>query len=234
MTLLAVVKDVCAEVGVIIPTSVFSGLNTNRTMQEMLALANEMAQRIAHDTRDWTELKRISQHDGDGIKTAFPIPADYKRMLKSAEVWRSDNPSTPMRFIPDTNEWLVRRLRNNVDGHGEWTIIGGHILIFPAMPVGVYATYAYLNRNPVDLLSGGQGERFMDDGDSFSLGDRLLKLGMVWQWKANKGSPYAEEMATYNDALANDSGSDSPAPTFVGRTVISANARVSYPWPLPS
>ena len=25
---------------------------------------------------------------------------------------------------------------------------------------------------------------------------------MIWQWKAQKGSPYAEDMGTYGDALA--------------------------------
>ena len=44
MTLLSVVKDVCAVVGVTVPQSVFSNITGNRTMQEMLALANEMAQ----------------------------------------------------------------------------------------------------------------------------------------------------------------------------------------------
>ena len=47
MTLLTVVKDVCATVGVQVPSTVFGGIANNRTMQEMLALANEMAQRIA-------------------------------------------------------------------------------------------------------------------------------------------------------------------------------------------
>ena len=37
MTLLSVVKDVCAAVGVTIPTSVFSNITGNRTMQEMLS-----------------------------------------------------------------------------------------------------------------------------------------------------------------------------------------------------
>jgi hypothetical protein len=41
-------------VGVVNVTLVFSNITANRTMQEMLALANEMAQRIAYDTRDWT------------------------------------------------------------------------------------------------------------------------------------------------------------------------------------
>ena len=61
MTLLAVVKDVCAAVGVALPQSVFSGITGNRTMIEMLSCANEMAQRIAYDTRDWTRLK--TDHD---------------------------------------------------------------------------------------------------------------------------------------------------------------------------
>ena len=57
MTILSIIKDVCAMVGVQQPTSVFAGIAGNRTMMEMLSLANEMAQRIAYDYRDWTCLK---------------------------------------------------------------------------------------------------------------------------------------------------------------------------------
>ena len=69
MALLQVVKDVCAVVGVTVPQSVFSNITGNRTMQEMLALANEMAQRIAYDNRDWTKLRAMATLIGDGAKT---------------------------------------------------------------------------------------------------------------------------------------------------------------------
>ena len=47
---------------------VFAGINTNRTMFEMLACANEMAQRIAYDTRDWTDAaQRRTTLIGDGV-----------------------------------------------------------------------------------------------------------------------------------------------------------------------
>jgi hypothetical protein len=36
----------------------------------------------------------------------------------------------------------------------------------------------------------------------------VLKLGMIWQWKANKGRAYSEDMATFEDALAVSSGAD--------------------------
>src|SRR6187402_560747 len=111
MTLLSVVEVVCAAVGVSIPPSVFTNITGNRTMQEMLALANEMAQRIAYDTRDWTALIKTKTFTGDGVATAFDMPADYKRMLLNTQVWRSTSTQTPMRFISDANEWLNRRAR---------------------------------------------------------------------------------------------------------------------------
>src|SRR5258705_2309886 len=105
MTLLSVIKDVCAVVGVQTPTSVFSNITGNRTMQEMLTLANEAAQRIAYDERDWTKFKKTVTFTGDGVTTAFSLPADYKRMLLTSNVWRSQTTLHPMRFGSVTDEW---------------------------------------------------------------------------------------------------------------------------------
>jgi hypothetical protein len=101
VTLLSVVKDVCAVVGVAAPTSVFASLNANRTMQEMVALANEMAQRIAYDTREWTLLKLGALYTGDGTTEAFNLPVNYKRMLLTGNMWRSTSTQNPMTFEPD-------------------------------------------------------------------------------------------------------------------------------------
>ena len=60
MPLLSIIRDVCAEVGVEIPTAVIPGISSSRTMQEMLALANETAQAIAYDNRDWTTRSRAA------------------------------------------------------------------------------------------------------------------------------------------------------------------------------
>ena len=234
MTILQVVKDVCAVVGVTLPQSIFSGITSNRTMQEMLALANEMAQRIAYDTRDWTKLKKTVTYTGDGTRTAWTIPANYKRMLLTANVWRSTSTQTPMMFVPDTDEWLNRRARNESNAFGEWTMLGGEMLIYPALAVGETAYFAYLDRNCVALAGGGFGDTFMADGDGYALDERVLKLGMTWQWKAQKGSPYAEDLGTYGDALTSAMGRDSPAPIILGRKSVSVNARVAYPWPVPS
>ena len=125
-----------------------------------------------------------------------------------------------MRFIPDTDQWVKRRLNNESEGRGEWTIIGGQMIILPVLLVSQRASFAYLQRNCIKLASGGFGEAFLGDGDTFVLDERVLKLGMIWRWKAQKGSPFAEDMGTYGDALNVYSGSDSPAPILVDRPVI--------------
>jgi hypothetical protein len=234
MSLITVVTDVCAVVGVEVPTSVFSGITFNRTAQEMLALANEMAQRIAYDTREWTKLKLTASYAGDGVTTAFALPADYKRMLLTTNLWMSTSALQPMRFVPDTDEWLQRRALNRIDAWGEWTMLGGQINIWPAMGLGVTASHAYLHKNCVALSSGGFGDRFLNDNDSFALDERLLKLGMIWQWKAQKGSAYQEDLGTYSDALGYLEAADRPAPIIIGRKPLSTMARYSYPYPVPT
>jgi hypothetical protein len=296
MSLISVVQDVCAVVGVTRPSSIFSGLNSSRTQQELLALANEMAQRIAYNTREWTAFTAFWNPDAvSGIadpkynQTGFALPADFKRLLLTSNLWRPAMPQYPMRFIADHDEWTQRRLWGWFDYRGEWIKVGEKIYVAPALlPVWVNsrayaigdrvsdasgwpdsATYwqaavkhtsaatgtfaaaraanpalwtaltasgtsiglAYLTRNCINLAGGGVGDVFTNDNDSFRLDERLLKLGMVWQWKANKGSPYAEDMGTYSDALAVASGADKPAPIIIGRMPISAAANVAIPWP---
>jgi hypothetical protein len=233
MSLLSVVKDVCATVGVALPQSVFAGLPTNRTMQEMVSLANEMAQRIAYDTRDWVKLKKIQTYDGNGVQTAFALPANFKRLLLTSNVWSSLSNLNPMTFVPDLDEWLNRRARGYTHSFGEWTIIGDEMHIFPVMSIGASAYYGYLDKNCITLAGGGRGDTFQVDDDSYVLDERILKLGMIWQWKAQKGSPYAEDMGTYGDALTYAMGHDSPAPIIIGSKPASVTDKVAYPWPVP-
>jgi hypothetical protein len=223
MTLLTVVKDVCSVIGVTQPSSVFSGITANRTMQEIVSLANEMAQRIAYDLRDWTVMKKVTDPEmtGDGTTTAFNLPSDFKRMLLTTNVWRSNSGTTPMTFIPDLDEWTRRRFTNATDtSWGEWTIYGGQIHIFPALAVDETASFTYLNKYCITLAGGGVSDVFVSDTDTFLLDERVLKLGMIWQWKAQKGSPYAEDMGTYGDALTNAMGHDSPSPIIFGKKII--------------
>jgi len=234
MTLLSVVKDVCAVVGVAVPQSVFSNITGNRTMQEMLSLANEMAQRIAYDNRDWTALITAGKHTGDGVLQGYVLPANYKRLMLTSNVRRSSNPNQPMTFVPDMDEWVTRTLRGTTYGTGDWRIHLNSIFYRPILALGETSSFVYVDKNCINLASGGRGDVFMSDDDTFVLDERLLKLGMIWQWKSSHGASYAEDLGTYGDALGYAMGHDSPAPIILGRKPISSSATVAYPWPVPT
>jgi len=241
MSLLTVVKDVCATVGVQVPSTVFGGIANNRTMQEMVSLANEMGQRIAYDTRDWMVLRTAigfpgpsAEIGGEGA-SIFILPDNYKRMLLTSNVRSTATPQQPLMFIPDTDQWADRRMNGVNEARGEWTLMGGQLRVYPAVAAGTSVGFWYLDKNCVALASGGLGDSFMADTDRFRLDERLLKLGMIWQWKAQKGSPYAEDMGSYSDALANAMGHDQPAPILIDRRPMSHHNRgVAYPWPVPT
>jgi hypothetical protein len=137
-----------------------------------------------------------------------------------------------MRFISDSDEWLQRRQHGYINAWGEWALFGSYMYIQPVMGAGVIANFFYLQKNCINLAGGGRGDVFMSDDDTFVLDERLLKLGMIWQWKALKGSPYAEDMATFMDALTRASGADKPAPIMIHRLPSSVTA--AYPYPTPS
>lgn len=246
MTVQSVCREVAAFVGVRPPPgSLFVPPEQDRTAWELVQLANEMVQRIAYDTREWTKLRSRAKFDGALIpdpanptgplilQTAFNLPADFQRMLKTAQVWRSNWTTGPMEFISDPDDWLRREVQNTPSTCGSWMIEDGKMNFRPGLDVGETATFYYLRNTCVKLVGGGFGDRFMVDDDSFVLPERLLKLGMVWQWKAYKGGSYAEDIANYEDALANIQGADKPAPIIVGSMPISSDANIAYWGPTP-
>ena len=77
-----------------------------------------------------------------------------------------------------------------------------------------------------DLADNSTKAAFTADSDTFRLDEELLKLGIVWQWKASKGYPYAEDMANYekqmNACLQKDAGS---------KPIVSGRPRHNWWWP---
>ena len=237
MAISDVVKDVCLAVGVAKPQgSVFPASIADRTLEEMISLANEMAMRIAYNTRDWTMLRRRAAILSTGIadpagenETRIPLPTDFLRLLKTSNIFQGSD-TLPMQFVSDPDEWLVGQ---GGYGRGQWMIEGRDLIVRPLTEANTPYRFNYIANNAIALTGGGYGNRFQTDTDVFTLGDRLLTLGMIWQWKANKGGQYVENMQNYEDALAYGMASDKPSPVIIGNRTFAAGAPdVAYPWPV--
>lgn len=228
MTILSAIQDAATVIGLAVPSTVFG--SSEREHVELGALANEMAQRIAFDSHDWSNLKTLKTLTGDGTTTSFALPTDYKQMLKDGHLWPSASPSSPLIHVTDTDEWLAMEIQGVTAVPSRWTIIGTNTIIKPAPANLATVKYYYLTNLIVDPAAGSNKALFDTDTDVFLLDERLLKLGIIWQWKANKGRPYAEEMATYETALAFRIGLDKgPNKLKIGKQRAPSDARIAYP-----
>lgn len=227
MAILSVFQQAATVIGMDVPTAVMS--STEREHVELAALANEMAERIAFDLYDWSVLKKIATLTGDGVATEFAFPTDYRRMLKKAALWPSREPNCALPHCPDIDEWLGLQMSNVSQVRPIWALFGGKINIWPALVDQETVKFTYLSNRIVTAQNGSPKASFTADTDGYVLNERLLKLGIIWQWKANKGLNYAEDLSNFEDAYASLTGADKGSNIIaVGRKRFRSDAGVAF------
>lgn len=233
MTILSVVQDAATSLGLNpVPDQVFG--STRRDMVEMRSVIKEVSRQIA-EAHDWSVLKTIHTITGDGSDEDFSLPADYDRMPKDIRFWSSLNTTAPLQHILSEDEWLGITVQGFDPLYGAWIVYGGEIHIKPARASGETVKFFYISDKIVTASGGSTKAAFSADDDTFRLPERLLKLGIIWNWKARKGHEYAEEMATYSDALMQLTGKDKgPSIITVGQQRLPYNIHYAYPLGLGS
>ena len=235
MTVLSAIQNASVKLGIERPPAVYSG--TSRTLVELQALANECAQMIAYDSgHDWTALKALGTLTGDGSDLSFPLPSDYKRMLKKARLWPSSTPYSPFQHIAETDDWLGFLSQGYAPLIGAWTLIGEDVHIRvggPTSPLGTGDTvsFYYLTNKCCKDTGGTPKVAFTADTDTYRLDERLLTLAMVYKWKQDKEQDYTEALSDYGNTLFERIGSDKGSNIFsVGkRRANSLDASFAYP-----
>lgn len=209
------------------PSSLFS---TNPFGLELASLANEAAAAIMK-YHEWQKLKILKSHAGNGVTTAFDLPADYDRMLKKGWIhsttWKNANYAP----VTDEDEWLYLQDTNISGTPGKWIILGGQLQFFPPPPTGETARYYYISKYVVVAADGTTTkEKFTLDADVFRLSERLLTLALIWRWRSLKRMEYSEDMTNYEIALAEEVGTDKGAkPIVVGRQRVPSGQAMAYP-----
>ncbi len=224
-SVLQIAQDAAPRLGLYVPDTIFGG--DDRTHTELRSVINEVAERLA-ESHDWERLTEEATNVGDNATEGFDLPDDYKRMPKDAQVW-STRWQRPL-LIVTSDDWLRLSVRQYDLVTGTYILRGGQIRFRPVLANGEEARWTYLSKNVVKPSSGANKDRFTDNADEFVLDDRLLELHLIWEWRHRKGLPYAEDMATAEDALAKAIAADKGARIIVQSSRNNARARVAYPW----
>lgn len=224
-TILEIVQNAAPKIGVATPSALFS--STDETDIELRKVLQSAAERITR-SHDWSILKTEATYAGDGVTEGFALPSDYLRMPKDAQVW-STRWQRPM--LPVTSEdWLRLEVRNYDLIAGTWIILGGQMKFKPVLVTGESAKWFYIADASVKPVSGPNIARFAADTDTYRLGDRLLELQFIWEWRQRKGLAYGEDMQTAEIALAQAISDDKGARMIVQASRRRLQGKIAYPW----
>ena len=203
--------------------------STDQVAVEFRDLINDVAQDIV-DAHDWRDLTKIATFTGDGVTAAFNPPADFGRMAQGSYIDDPDVWLWGYCAIPSMNEWMRRTGRAWISPGG-WIRFGGQFHFHPA-PSGD-AAFPYVSSQWVRSEGGAPQAAFLTDSDTFVLDERLLTLGLVWRWRAQKGLDYSEDMATYELGLSQAMTWDAGARVIRKPTRRNAfGAWPAWPWEL--
>lgn len=223
MTVLSACAEAAIELNQPEPASLFS--TTDQFAKELRTQANKTAKAILKGY-DWQKFTALQTMTGNGVTTSFSLPTDYDRMVLKSNVLTSQF-ATPLRKARDVDEWLDLQLRPFAGAPGSWIIIGGTMQILPALATGVTAKFYYIKNK---IVTGGTKTEFTADADTFDLPERLITLGTIWRWRAQKRRDYAEDMRNFELALAEEMTRDKGSRVItVGRQRLGINADIAHP-----
>uniref|UniRef100_E6VFM6 Uncharacterized protein n=1 Tax=Rhodopseudomonas palustris (strain DX-1) TaxID=652103 RepID=E6VFM6_RHOPX len=198
MTVLAAAQAAGLRLLGVKPISLFSA--PDQVAQELADLAGDVAADIV-GAHDWQALKELAELAGDGATIALDLPADFGRMVKDPKIHSKRYPLTDFCAAADEDDWLRLADLGFAATPGTWIMLGGKLNVYPAMPVGEAARFYYIRSRPVRSAAGERKASFTEDTDEFFLAQRLLELGLIWRWRAQKRMEYAEDLANYEKAL---------------------------------
>lgn len=224
-TILEVVQNATLALGIEEPSTLFG--TQDRTEKELIRVANQMAERI-RKKHSWQALTFLHTMTGDGAADEFLLPTDYGRMPKDTQMW-SSRYFAPLPHVPSFNDNLNIATRGFSFTTPVWHLKGNKVNFYPALAASETVQYNYISRNVVTDAAGVKKEKFTSDSDVFALDCLLLELGIIWQYKASKSMPYAEDLANYENELARQISEDKGARVLTQRSAGRISGQLAYP-----
>lgn len=208
MTMLTIIRNVCARLSLVQPTAVVG--STDKQVIQLLALLNQGGKDLA-SFYPWEALvDEASFVTVAADAQAAAVPADLDRFVPNSFFNRTTR--RPMTGPITSREWQwIKAQPVYSTVYLAFRQRTGSFLIAPQPPAGQSIFYEYVSLNWALSNTNTPQPQFLADTDTSYLDEELLTLTTTWRFLRAKGLDYAEEMETFTrqqeQAAARDGGS---------------------------
>lgn len=209
MTLLTAVIRVARQVGLTPPSSVMG--SGEETWLQMVEWAQETIDDLCL-RHDWRVLHATSAITGDGSTTDFALPSDFARLSKMPALSLDGSLSGfwPAGPVSDPS-FISAQTVLTVWPAPAYKVEGGYVKFATSPATGEAYTLSYQSSKPIYQVGSGTPGNIAEwtyDSDVPRIPERLLRLGVVWRWKAAKGLDYAEALSSFERAFESEASHD--------------------------
>lgn len=229
MSLLTIVQNASAIIGIPVPNTVIN--NSDGNVSQMLALSNMEGIELNRN-RNWQELSVIVTTttiplQDQGLVTDVLGP-DYDRMV-SGTPW---DLSLIRELIGpmSATQWAAALAWSAAGPYFGFRIIKGHLNIFPVPAPDQNIYWEYTSKN---WCSNADGTIWQDqwkaDTDVGLLDETMMTYGLVVRYMSAKGLDYSEPLIRYQDCLGEREATDGGSPKVISLSQRSRYWNQRYP-----
>lgn len=213
MTALSIIQDATGELGLTIPTAVFS--STDQQVILLRKLLNRSGRDLAKRAT-WTKITKEQTFTtvAQAAQTSS-VPSDFGWLIPDT-IW---NRSTDRPLSPITPEDWQREQAVTVQAqfYSRFRFRGtgtASLLITPNPTAGQTVAYEYVSNQWCESSGGTDQSNFAADTDVGLLDEDLLTLDVIWRYLKQKGFDYGEEFRTFEMELQKAIGRDGARPVL--------------------
>lgn len=196
MSLLTLVQSFCRRTNISVPNTILG--STDSQVLQVLALLEEEGQDLV--TRgEWQELTYEATHttvatESQGAITS--IATNGFSRFKQNTFW--DRTINLPLYVIGATDWQALKSLTATGPRYQIRVRGNQLISNPVPTAGHTWAFEYISKNWI-VDSGGStySEEFASDDDEMLLPEKLLKMGLRWRWKKEKGFDYDEDFKTY-------------------------------------
>lgn len=218
-TALAIVQDVCGQLGLSIPQQVATN-SMNDTAQQMLALLNYCGRRLIKPTNGnrWQVLSRTWNLTTVPGQTVYPLPADWDSFIDST-AWNQSS-SFPLIGPAAATQWAM--LQGRTLGPNTLSIVyrtrGGKFELYYSPTTPQNLNIDYTSRGWVEHTDPSLGQVFADsmtdDADLCLYDGELITAYLKLRFLIEKGMDTTVALSDFQAALDQAQNADQDAPTL--------------------
>lgn len=195
MTLLSMAQDICDTIGIPRPSTIAAG--TDQISRQLYGIAKETVEELT--ALDWPILAIPYTFPTVVDQDTYPVPNDFHHAIADTAYLATQY--YPLRGSLTPSDW--QRIRNALPsqiGRYKFRIMAGNPPVFVMSPIpGTVETVVmeYRTSNRVQKSDGTFSPTWTGDTDVPIVPEALVKLGMKWRLKREKGLDYSDEFDDY-------------------------------------